>query len=141
MAFVLDASVACAWVFADKATPALEDLLDRVVAEEVFVPALWCSEVMNTLVQASRRNRISSDQVTEYWSYLEGLGIRESSYTPPIDQIVNLCQKHGLTAYDAHYLALAVWLNAPIATLDTQLTDAAHMEGLNVLGTSNIVDA
>jgi len=134
MAFVLDASVACAWVFADEVTPGLDALLDRAASEEVLVPPLWRSEVVNTLVQASRHGRISGTQILQYWSYLEGLGVRESSYAPPVAQIVDLCGKYGLTAYDACYLALAIWLNVPLATLDGQLAEAARQEGLSVLG-------
>ena len=133
MTFVLDASVACAWVFVDESTPALDALLDRAAAEETVVPPLWRSEVVNTLVQASRRGRISQAQILQYWSYLEGL-VRESSYAPPVAQIVDLCEKYGLTAYDACYLALALWLDVPLATLDAQLSEAAHQEGLTVLG-------
>ena len=134
MTFVLDASVACAWIFADEATPALDALLDRAAAEEVVVPALWRSEVVNTLVQASRRGRISGTQILQYWSYLEGLGVRESSYAPPVAQIVDLCGKYGLTAYDACYLGLAIWLDVPLATLDAQLSEAARQESITVLG-------
>ena len=133
MTFILDASVACAWVFADEATPELDSLLDRAASEEVVVPCLWRSEVVNTLVQASRRDRISQAQILQFWSYLEGLGVRESSYSPPVAQIVDLCGKYSLTAYDAQYLALALWLNAPLATLDEQLSAAARQEGLTVL--------
>jgi predicted nucleic acid-binding protein len=40
---------------------------------------------------------------------------------------------HQLTAYDAHYLALARSLDCPLAT---QLADAARAEGVAVLGLS-----
>jgi len=133
MSFVLDASVACAWLFPDETAPALEDLLDQAAVEEVFVPGLWRSEVMNVLVQASRRDRISPDAIVEIWALLDRLQIRESAYRAPVDQIVGLCQKYGLTAYDAHYLALALWLRLPLATLDGPLAAAAVREGLKVL--------
>jgi hypothetical protein len=43
-AFVLDASIALAWCFADVATDAL---LDRLADEEPAAPALWWLEVVN----------------------------------------------------------------------------------------------
>ena len=134
MAFVVDASVACAWVFVDEATPALDDLLDRAIGEEVFVPTLWRSEVLNTLIQACRRKRITETEILEFWYNLEALNITESPYNPSPAQIIELCQKHSLTAYDAHYLALAMWLKIPLATLDSQLATAAKQEGITVLG-------
>ena len=134
MAFVLDASVTCAWAFADEVTPALTALLAEVPTTAVFVAALWRSEVMNTLLQASRRGRISTQQIEQFWSYLERLHLRVSAYVPPLAQILSLCQKHNLTAYDAEYLALALWHRVALATLDMTLATAAQREGIDVRG-------
>jgi len=134
MTFVLDASVACAWVFADEASQEVDDLLDRATTEEVIVPQLWRSEVLNTLIQAEKRGRITQSQIFEFWSYLEALGIKESSYSPNTTRIVDLCKKHSLTAYDAYYLELALWLQAPLATRDKNLIQAAKIEGISTLG-------
>ncbi|MDR0284101.1 MAG: type II toxin-antitoxin system VapC family toxin [Propionibacteriaceae bacterium] len=134
MSYVLDASVTCAWAFADEATPALDDLLDRAATTEVFVPPLWRPEVLNVLVQAARRGRMTITDVLTFWRALEGLRIRVSAYEPPADTVVELCQKYGLTAYDAQYLALAQWMNLPLATLDGPLATAARQEGVEVLG-------
>jgi predicted nucleic acid-binding protein len=54
-AFVLDASIALAWCFADEATPATDALLDRLAQEEAVAPALWRIEVANALAMAERR--------------------------------------------------------------------------------------
>ena len=58
-AFVLDASVALAWCFADEATPATDVLLDRLADEDAVAPALWGLEVANALTMAERRGRLS----------------------------------------------------------------------------------
>jgi predicted nucleic acid-binding protein len=58
-AFVLDASIALAWCFADEATPATDALLDRLADEEAIAPALWRIEVANALAMAERRGRLS----------------------------------------------------------------------------------
>ena len=134
MAYVLDASVACAWAFADEATPALDALLDETIQTEVYVPSIWRSEVMNVLIQASRRGRISSGDALAHWEYLQGLGLTESGYAAPMSVVMDLAQKHQLTAYDATYLALASQLRLPLATLDAALTEAARGEGIDVLG-------
>ena len=46
--------------------------------------------------------------------------------------ILALARRHGLTAYDSSYLALAVQEYCPLATLDRRLNDAAAAEGLPV---------
>ena len=53
---------------------------------------------------------------------------------PNARQVVALARKHGLTAYDAAYLELAVRLGAPISTLDRALAGAAPAEGLDFVG-------
>lgn len=47
---------------------------------------------------------------------------------------LKLATLHGLTIYDASYLELAVRLNAPLATLDRDLRQAAAAEGVPLLG-------
>jgi predicted nucleic acid-binding protein len=53
-------------------------------------------------------------------------------YAPPATDILDLCGRHDLSAFDALYLALRMKL--PLATLDAQLATAARREGLAVLG-------
>lgn len=49
------------------------------------------------------------------------------------NQILTLAERHGLTAYDAAYLALALETNLPLATLDNQLRAAAVREAVPLL--------
>jgi predicted nucleic acid-binding protein len=44
-----------------------------------------------------------------------------------------LCQKHGLTAYDAAYLEVALREECPLATMDNDLRRAAIEENVSVL--------
>ena len=48
-------------------------------------------------------------------------------------RILTLAERHGLTAYDAAYLALAGEMRLPLATLDRQLITAATREGVPLL--------
>lgn len=47
--FVLDASIALAWCFADEATPKTIKLLERLETETAFVPAIWPLEKINVI--------------------------------------------------------------------------------------------
>ncbi len=135
MPFVVDASVTCAWVFADEVTAATDALLEQAATDDVVVPALWQYEVQNVLVQAVRRSRITDEQASQAWSCLDALHLRQADYDAPFDDVMRLSRSHGLTAYDASYLALALYLAFPLATLDAQLTQAAAKEKVDVLGT------
>jgi predicted nucleic acid-binding protein len=45
-----------------------------------------------------------------------------------------IAQRSGLTAYDATYLELAIRRNAPLATFDRQLAEAARAAGVAIFG-------
>jgi predicted nucleic acid-binding protein len=77
MAFVIDASATLPWRFEDEATLWTEGLLNRVEGgEEVRVPAHWPLEVLNGLLMAERRNRVTHDQIREFVDDLAALRIR-----------------------------------------------------------------
>ena len=48
-AFVVDCSIAGAWLFHDEATPRTADLLNRLTNETAIVPAWWFIEITNVL--------------------------------------------------------------------------------------------
>ena len=58
-AFVLDCSVAMAWLFKDEATPKTAELLNRLATEIALVPAWWFVEITNVLALAERKGRIT----------------------------------------------------------------------------------
>ena len=132
MAFVIDASATLPWRFADESTPWSEALLDRVEAgEEVLVPAHWPLEVLNGLLVARRKGRVSDAQVIEFIEDLAALPIRVVPAADPAQwpAILSLAEQHRLTAYDAAYLDLARRTNLPLATLDDDLRKAAVAAG------------
>jgi predicted nucleic acid-binding protein len=137
MAFVLDVSVTFAWCFADEATPAAWELLERLTQEEAQVPALWLWEVGNVLIQAERRRRITPAASSEFLRLLETLPIR---LEPPASgqvwhDTLNLARSHQLTAYDAAYLELAMRQGLAIASRDQALIRAAQAVGVLHLST------
>ncbi len=132
MAFVIDASATLPWRFADEATPWTEALLDRVEAgEEVFVPAHWPLEILNTLLVAERKGRVTNAQLSEFLDDLAALPIRVAPAVAPAQwsAILGLARQHRLTAYDAAYLELAQRTGLPLATFDSDLRQAAAAVG------------
>jgi len=128
MAFVIDASATLPWRFEDEATPWTEALLSRLEAgEEVRVPAHWPLEILNALLMAKRRNRVTDDQIREFIDDLAALSIRVEPGHSVSEwlTILSLAERHRLTTYDAAYLNLAQHLGLPLATLDGDLRKAA----------------
>lgn len=128
--FVLDASVAIAWLLGDETVPAAELALRRLEDDEALVPHLWHLELRNGLLVAVRRGRSASDGPAERLNALDDLPIRTDT-EPDLDMAFALAERHGLSFYDAIYLELAARHAAPLATLDKALARATAVEGLS----------
>ena len=135
-AFVLDASIALAWCFADEATPATDALLDRLADEEAAAPALWRLEVANALAMAKRRGRLSVVGLTRSVSLLQrlALSIDSEGAERAFRELLDLARAERLTVYDAAYLELALRLGLPLASKDAKLRKVGAGLGLALLG-------
>ena len=134
--FVVDASAALAWCFEDEASGWTDGLLERLQqGDRIVVPAHWPTEILNGLLVASRRKRIKTGQPALFWDELARLPIETEPLltTMQAKVVLALSEKHGLTVYDAAYLELAFRRQLPLATLDTDLRNAAQVEGAALL--------
>lgn len=135
-AFVLDCSIAMAWLFHDEATAKTEALLNRLATETALVPAWWFIEITNVLTLAERRGRITPLQSDAFIRDLSKLGIERDNEAPDraFTHLLVLCRRHRLTSYDAIYLDLAIRRGLPLATRDDDLRKAAKKSGVYLLG-------
>lgn len=135
--FVLDASVALAWVADQNPDPYAQTVLRKVrEGARPVVPALWQLEVANGLAGVLRRKKLTEEQAEEGAVYLQRfattsaeidghfLGVREAFV---------LARELGLTAYDCVYYELARREGLPLATLDKALRAAARKKGVAAL--------
>jgi predicted nucleic acid-binding protein len=70
---VLDASAALTWCFRDEETEYTRSLQLELVDPEIAVPSIWPYEIVNALVTAERRMRISRTDSKCFLDSLEGL--------------------------------------------------------------------
>ena len=127
--FVLDASVAVAWLLDDEDEVRAAAALARIETEVALVPQFWHLEVRNALLGAERRGRICVDEVNARMRGLTELPVRTDTESQ-IGTAFALARTHGLSMYDAVYLELAQRSDAPLATLDNALARAAGTAGL-----------
>lgn len=125
--FVPDASVILKWAIEDgeadrEAALALQEAaISRV---RLLVPALWRYEVGNILA------RRLPGQAAQWLLLCEHSGLQEAPVTPECtDLAFQLCQRHGVTFYDACYHALALTLNAVFVTADAKYVSKAAKSG------------
>ena len=124
-----------AWCFEDEKTSYTESILNAVSAGAAgIVPALWSFEVLNVLVTAQRRKRITQAKALHFWRELQSFSIRidEKAVAHSSLEVMALADQHQLTAYDATYLELALREGVPLATLDEALKKAAKSAGVPI---------
>lgn len=132
--FVLDCSVSAAWCLKDESTEGAERSLRLLATGEALVPALWVVEMANVLLVAERRGRITARDAASALELLEQLPILVHNGTmESMLRIRTLAAKHGLTAYDACYLDLALQNHLPLASLDQTLRDAAKAASVRLV--------
>jgi len=130
--FVLDGSLALAWYFKDEADPYADALAARFPAARALVPLIWPLEVANALLMGERRQRSTEAQAGKWLSYLRSLPIAvdDETHDRIWNDVLSLARTHGLSAYDAAYLELALRRSLPLATLDDKLKAAASAAGV-----------
>ena len=131
--FVLDASVAGAWLLEDEDDPVANAAMSRLATEFALVPQLWHLEVRNTLLVAQRRGRVGDVGLEDGLRRVGELPIRTDT-EPDLGAVLALARRHRLTIYDALYLELALRADVPLATLDQVLASAAVAEGHRLIG-------
>jgi predicted nucleic acid-binding protein len=132
MPFVVDASLALAWHFEDELSEYADRVLDRLREDRAVVPSIWPLEVANGLLVAERRGRLSPARLARAVDLFQQLPIFvfEVGAQVALGSVLELGHVHGLSAYDAAYLELAMREGLPLATQDDALRVAAERAGV-----------
>jgi predicted nucleic acid-binding protein len=135
-AFVLDSSVALAWVLKGERTPRTEALRKETAEHGAIVTSLWPIEIANVLLTYERKAILTRADRASAFSVFSQLPIKTDDQTArrAWDAAFDLALTHKLTVYDAGYLELALRAGLPLATLDKELCRAATALGVPVLG-------
>ena len=135
--FILDASFALTWCFTEESTPLTNRIRDQLKdgKPSALVPTLWRLEISNTLLVALRRKRITEEQEAAYLSMLKRfpIDVLWMDDAREFEETHLLAKEHGLSAYDAAYLEMAIRENLPLATNDEPLKKAARAVGVRLV--------
>jgi len=131
----MDNSVSMSWCFQDEADDYSDAVLDMLAESTAVVPSIWPLEVVNVLLVAERKQRISESDSIRFLTLLSQLPIVVEHKTPEemMKDILALGRANGLSSYDASYLDLAMRKGLPLATLDNRLIEAARKVGVPIL--------
>jgi predicted nucleic acid-binding protein len=124
-ALVVDASAVVAMLRSESTGEATRiELIGAVEhADRVVVPTLFWLEMMSSL---TRRHRMEAADVLNAIHSVDQSGIETIELDRPlVVMALDLVDRHGLTPYDAAYLAVAESLDARLLTYDEELGEAA----------------
>ena len=135
--FVLDASVALAWVLDNPIAPyAIEVRRALASGKRGLVPALWHLEIANGLATALRRRDLIGADVDLALATIQATLAQtidtEMKFIPAGEALAS-ARAFQLTTYDAVYLELARREGLPLATLDKSLQAAATKAGIRLI--------
>lgn len=133
---VLDVSFAGLITLADEAPREVAlDLASRLAEYDLIVPAHWHLELANMLLKLQRRGRLNAAGANAVLSIAHDwrITLDSESQTRAWSDTRLLAGRHGLTAYDAAYLELALRRHAVLASNDAALIRAARDVGIAVL--------
>ena len=99
-------------------------------ADVLLAPHLILIEAANVLLRKQRRDELSMQELQELLSAIDSLPIRLCDHGPLLQPACILAEAHGLSAYDALYLALAERHGARLITNDNTLEKVARSCGL-----------
>ena len=112
--------------------PEVETAFNRAAsgADLVLAPQLLLVEAANVLLRKRRRSELSARELGELLQAVESLPIRLCEHETLILPACALAEAHGLSVYDALYLALAEQHGARLITSDDALDKVARNLGL-----------
>ncbi|QDU87405.1 tRNA(fMet)-specific endonuclease VapC [Pirellulimonas nuda] len=129
MPLIVDVSALAPLAFPDEDHHFAEAVVRELSRTDGLIPALFWFEIWNVLsVNVTRRDRLTEDRAIEFVTLLERLGL-EVDPPPKSKELLALTFNYRITAYDAAYLELALRVDAPLATQDTDLLEAARASG------------
>ena len=130
MPFVLDASAALEAAFDDESGVVGAAVADRLASDSAYVPSIWFSELVQALLQAVRRGRLSLESARAMLAAIVDCSITAVPDHLETRALLEIAHQTGLSAYGASYLLLAVDMGLELATCDRQLRAAAERVGV-----------
>ncbi|AAL62596.1 conserved hypothetical protein [Pyrobaculum aerophilum str. IM2] len=123
MKLVVDASAIAALYVPEERSEQAERAVSQ--AQELHTLDLAAYEVANDLWKHARRGLLREDEASnmleELWEFFKALKVH--SYAEVLKDAFALALKHGVTVYDAAYVALAEKIGGKLLTLDRQLAE------------------
>jgi predicted nucleic acid-binding protein len=134
MSFVIDNSVVAGWFLENQANDYTDAIARRLTEHRAKAPPVWELEFTNVLRTSCVRQRLDASRAQAVIAQVFSLPIEIDRTPVPCSELLALALRFGLSTYDAAYLELALRLQCPLATLDSDLKSAALASGVGWVG-------
>ena len=115
---VIDTSIVMTFLFAEPGADAARALL---ASDGMHAPDLLVVEAANALVKATRRGRMSSDQIQPRLTFVRNLRVTWHLTTDLVSRATDIAITWNRHPYDGIFVALAEHLRDPLITGDLAL--------------------
>lgn len=126
---VVDASAVLAVILDEPEKPALVAATEGAT---LWAPACLSWEIGNAFSAILKRKRMDLDLVSKGLSVFHMIPIQQMEVS--LVEALELCDRHGIYAYDAYYLQLARRSSTPLLTLDQKMVELAQRENIQIEG-------
>ena len=89
---------------------------------EWAMPPLWRSEFLNVLAVSHKIGALNEDQAFFLWR-TSSVYLDTTEVEPDGEQVLEIAMNSGISAYDAHFVAVAKELGVPLVTADRRLLE------------------
>ena len=124
---VIDASAVLAVILEEPEKIALISATENTT---LLAPGCLSWEVGNAFSAMLKRKRLNLELASKGISIFEKIPIQEVEVA--LLDVIELCDRHGIYAYDAYYLQLAKKASIPLLTLDQKMFLVAKKEKIQV---------
>ncbi|MBN1547026.1 MAG: type II toxin-antitoxin system VapC family toxin [Syntrophaceae bacterium] len=128
MKIILDTSVIVAVLTNEKHK---QRLIELTKDTDLVAPSSLHWEVGNAFSAMLKKKRITIEQTFRALAAYAGIAIR--FYEVSLKEVLSLCSKANLYAYDAYFIACALQLKSPLLSLNKDLLAAAAESGVSTI--------
>lgn len=111
-------------LYPGQVTQYTERLLERSGSSTLHASFIWPAEFTNAASVMVKRGILTDELGAEMIRMVDVFDLVVDRTPADLRQIYQISRRHGLSAYDASYLELAIRLKLPLATRDAALKKA-----------------
>ncbi len=131
MKIIADTNTFLAVVFYE---PERDSIIKLTVGHELIAPEVLPFEIGNALSAMLKRKKIATNEMLSAWSATQKIPVDLRAID--IAKALEISSNFHIYAYDAYFLVCALFLHAPLLTLDKKMNQIAKVLGIQTIEVS-----